>query len=56
MGLQIVLGLYGICLVTRRTQVHVTLGLQSTRSKARFPISRVIVVKETRAVDLLDLQ
>ena len=56
MGLQMVLRLYGICLVMRRTQVHVTFVLQSTRSNPRFPISRVIVVKETRAVDFLDLQ
>ena len=55
-GLQMVLRLYGICLVMRRTQVHVTFILQSTRSNPRFPISRVIVVKETRAVDFLDLQ
>ena len=55
-GLQMVLRLYGICLVTRRTQVHVTFVLQSTRSNPRFAISRVIVVKETRAVDFLDLQ
>ena len=55
-GLQMVLRLYGICLVMRRTQVHVTFVLQSTRSNPRFPISRVIVVKETRAVDFLDLQ
>ena len=56
MGLQMVLRLYSICLVSRRTQVHVTFVLQSTRSNPRFPISRVIVVKETRAVDFLDLQ
>ena len=56
MGLQIVRRLYGICLVTRRTKVHVTFVLQSTRSNPKFPISRVIVVKETRAVDFLDLQ
>ena len=55
MGLKTVLGLYGICLVTRRTQVHVTLVLQSSRSKPRFPISRVIVVKETRAVDFFSI-
>lgn len=55
-GLQMVRRLYGICLVTRRTQVHVTFVLQSTRSNPRFPISRVIVVKKTRAVDFLDLQ